>query len=79
MQFDGDARKDFLPFSQGPRMCAGREIAWWQSRVFFAKVVWAFDLRLVPGQEVNLDRDLKGWGIFENPTFKVSFVPVLQK
>ncbi|KAK7731055.1 hypothetical protein SLS53_008857 [Cytospora paraplurivora] len=78
-QFDSDARKDFLPFSQGPRMCTGREIAWWQSRVFLAKVLWSFDLQLVPGTKVDLDRELKGWGIFEKPAFSVRFVPVLRE
>lgn len=74
--FDSDAREDFLPFSQGPRMCTGREVAWWQSRVFLGKVLWAFDIRRVPGEEVDLDEELKGWGIFAKPAFSVRFVPV---
>ncbi|ROW06244.1 hypothetical protein VPNG_08063 [Cytospora leucostoma] len=76
---DSDARKDFLPFSQGPRMCTGREIAWWQSRVFLGKVLWAFDLQLVPGKKVDLDKELKEWGIFAKPAFSVRFVPVLRE
>ncbi|RYP35915.1 hypothetical protein DL767_003604 [Monosporascus sp. MG133] len=38
-RFANDGRKGFRPFSQGPRMCAGKEIAWWQSRVFIAKIL----------------------------------------
>jgi hypothetical protein len=39
----------FMPLSQGPPMCSGREIAWWQSRLFVAKVLWDFDLEMVSG------------------------------
>ncbi|KAI6084451.1 cytochrome P450 [Hypoxylon rubiginosum] len=59
-RFESDRRKEFHPFSQGPRICTGREIAWWQSRVFIAKVLWTFDLELVDGQQVDVDKDLRG-------------------
>ncbi|TGJ84050.1 hypothetical protein E0Z10_g4732 [Xylaria hypoxylon] len=62
-QFSNDNQKAFQPFSQGPRMCSGREIAWWQSRLFVAKVLWKFDLAMVSGEHPDIDRDLKGWGI----------------
>ncbi|KAI0180131.1 cytochrome P450 [Hypoxylon sp. FL1284] len=78
-KFASDNRKGFQPFGQGPRMCAGKEIAWWQSRVFIAKVIWAFDLELVPGQDINMDRDLKGWGMYQKPEVRVKFVPVVRK
>ncbi|RYP49936.1 hypothetical protein DL768_004472 [Monosporascus sp. mg162] len=67
-RFANDDRKGFHPFSQGPRMCAGKEIAWWQSRVFIAKVLWTFDLEMVSRQPINMDRDLGGWaGLFLFP------------
>ncbi|KAI1372086.1 cytochrome P450 [Hypoxylon crocopeplum] len=78
-QFAEDNRKGYQPFSQGPRMCAGKEIAWWQSRVFIAKTLWTFDLEMVSGQEVDMDRDLRGWGMFQKPEVRVKFVPVAQK
>lgn len=74
--FADDNLKGFQPFSQGPRMCSGREISWWQSRVFMAKVLWMFDVRSVPGQHVEMDRDLRGWGMYEKPEVRVRFVPV---
>lgn len=77
-KFDNDARSGFLPFSQGPRMCTGKEIAWWESRVFFGKLLWTFDLELIPGRTVDFDRDLRGWGIFEKPIFNVKFIQVLR-
>lgn len=62
-------------------MCSGREIAWWQSRVFLAKVLWKFDLESIPGPkgDVDMDRDLRGWSMYEKPEFRVRFVPVVQK
>jgi cytochrome P450 len=78
-QFADDNAKGFLPFSQGPRMCAGKEIAWWQSRVFIAKVLWTFDLEMVSGQQVDMDRDLRGWGMYEKPEIRVKFLVVREK
>ncbi|PHH88581.1 hypothetical protein CDD83_7349 [Cordyceps sp. RAO-2017] len=74
-RFADDDVKSFYPFSQGPRMCSGREIAWWQSRVFLAKVLWTFDLSMVVGQDVDLDRDLRGWGMYKKPEVRVRFIP----
>ncbi|KAI1661697.1 cytochrome P450 [Daldinia decipiens] len=76
-QFADDNCKGFQPFSQGPRMCAGREIAWWQSRLFIAKVLWTFDLEMVSGQNINMDKDLRGWGMYEKPEVRVRFVPAV--
>lgn len=73
--FCHDNRKGFHPFSQGPRICSGREIAWWQGRIFLAKTIWMFDLELVEGSRVDLDRDLRGWGMYEKPDVRVRFVP----
>ena len=78
-RFADDNRKAFLPFSQGPRMCAGKEIAWWESRLFMAKVLWTFDLEMVSGSNIDMDRDLKGWGMYKKPEFRVRFVPVREK
>nr|A0A2L0P0J8.1 RecName: Full=Cytochrome P450 monooxygenase TwmD; AltName: Full=Wortmanamides biosynthesis cluster protein D [Talaromyces wortmannii]AUY61972.1 TwnD [Talaromyces wortmannii]QBC19712.1 TwmD [Talaromyces wortmannii] len=74
-QFAQDNRKGFQPFSQGPRICAGKEIAWWQSRVFLAKVLWTFDLEMVSGQQIDMARDLRGWGMYDKPEIRVRFRP----
>ncbi|KAI1248554.1 hypothetical protein MGN70_009753 [Eutypa lata] len=77
-RFASDNRKGLHPFSQGPRICAGREVAWWESRLFIAKVLWTFDLEMVPGQNVDMDRDLRGWGMYQKPEIYVRFVSVAQ-
>lgn len=59
-------------------MCAGKEIAWWQIRVFLAKVLWKFDLELVSGPDgaEGIDRVLRGWAMYEKPEVRVKFSPV---
>lgn len=57
-------------------MCAGQEVAWWQSRLFVAKTLWSFNLEMVSGQGIDLDRDMRGWGMYEKPEFRVRFSPV---
>ncbi|KAI0470442.1 cytochrome P450 [Xylariaceae sp. FL0804] len=73
-KFVRDNLKGFHPFNQGPRMCTGKEVAWWQSRVFVAKVLWVFEIEMVPGQQVDMDRDLRGWGLYHKPDVRVKFV-----
>lgn len=75
-KFADDNLEGHYPFSLGPRMCAGKQIAWWQSRVFLAKVLWSFDLEMLPGQDVEIDRDMKGWGMYVKPEVRMRFVPV---
>ncbi|XXH02408.1 hypothetical protein Hte_008783 [Hypoxylon texense] len=48
------------------------EIAWWQSRVSVAKVLWMFDLDMVGGRHVDVDR--VDWGIYHKPEVYVRFV-----
>ncbi|KAK2603434.1 hypothetical protein QQS21_004385 [Conoideocrella luteorostrata] len=63
------------PFSQGPRMCTGKEIAIWQSRIYAAKVLWTFDLEMAEGQDVDMANGWKAWGMFVKPNVRVRFVP----
>ncbi|KAK8075890.1 hypothetical protein PG997_010553, partial [Apiospora hydei] len=63
-QFDGDNCNGFHPFSMGPRM------------LFIAKMLWVFDLEMVSGQDMDMDRDLRGWGMLVKPEFRIIFVAV---
>lgn len=60
-------------------MCPGKEIAWWESRIFVAKTLWVFDLALVEGQNWDMRRDLKAWGMWVKPEVMVRFVPRADK
>ncbi|EDN93190.1 hypothetical protein SS1G_09056 [Sclerotinia sclerotiorum 1980 UF-70] len=33
---------------------------------------------MVVGQQIDMDKDLRGWGIFVKPEIKVRFVPALK-
>ncbi|XXG99678.1 hypothetical protein Hte_006019 [Hypoxylon texense] len=72
-RFASDSLDAFSPFSQGPRICAGKEVAWWQARLVMAKILWSFDLQMLPGQHIDLDKDLRGYGYWVKPELRVRF------
>ena len=47
--FYNDRRDAFKPFSDGPRNCIGRNLAYHEMRLILAKVLWGFDLELAEG------------------------------
>lgn len=77
--FEKDSLKAFRPFSLGPRSCIGREMAWMQGKLFVAKVLWMFDVVVVPGQRFDLERTLLHYGFLAKPELRVRFMPVAKK
>ncbi|KAI0160247.1 hypothetical protein GGR57DRAFT_413269 [Xylariaceae sp. FL1272] len=75
-KYANDDVEAFNQFSHGPRTYAGREIVWWQARLIMAKVLWSFDLEMIPDQDVNLE-DLKCWGYWIKPELRVWFIQVM--
>ncbi|KAI0970592.1 cytochrome P450 [Xylaria arbuscula] len=73
--FKYDARDGFHPFSLGPRSCPGMPLAWRQTRLFIAKVLWTFDIEMLPNQDIVFERDFKMYGMWEKPKFWVWFHP----
>lgn len=51
-------------------------LSWHEIRLIVAKVLWTFDVELLPGQNVNYERDFKLWGMLEKPDLWVRFKPV---
>ncbi|KAI1506764.1 cytochrome P450 [Biscogniauxia marginata] len=74
--FAKDHLKSLHPFSLGPRICLGREMAWMQGKLFLAKVLWMFDIVKAPNQHFDLDKTLLHYGFFEKPELRVRFLPV---
>ncbi|RYP75705.1 hypothetical protein DL771_002192 [Monosporascus sp. 5C6A] len=74
-KFSKDNLRAFLPFSQGPRACPGKEIAWTQARLFVAKVLWTFDITKIPGKDLDFEKDFITYGFWVKPEFIVRFVP----
>lgn len=50
-RYADDNREVFQPFSLGPRNCIGRSLAYMESRLVIARMVWNFDLHLMPESE----------------------------
>ncbi|ROW04707.1 hypothetical protein VMCG_04868 [Cytospora schulzeri] len=75
-KFRHDSLKAFMPFNQGPRACPGSAIAWAQTRLYLAKVLWTFDLTAVPGRDLSFDKDFTFYSMWEKPQFWVRFIPV---
>lgn len=73
--FANDARDSYHPFSQGPRSCPGMPLAWRQTRLFITKVLWAFDVKMLPGQRIEFEKDFRMYGMWEKPQFWVQFHP----
>ncbi|KAK7730558.1 hypothetical protein SLS63_005803 [Diaporthe eres] len=75
--FKDDATEQFFPFSRGPRQCLGTQLAWRETRLFIAKVLWSFDVEMAASQKrIDFDRDFTRYAMWEKPQFRVRFHPV---
>ncbi len=50
-RYANDNRDVFYPFSCGPRNCVGRNLAIVELRLVLARLLWAFDVEVLPDQE----------------------------
>ncbi|KAK6083774.1 hypothetical protein SCUP234_03633 [Seiridium cupressi] len=50
-KFENDNRSVFKPFSAGPRDCIGKNLAYAEMRLIVTKLLYKFDVELLPGQE----------------------------
>ncbi|KAI0482555.1 cytochrome P450 [Xylariaceae sp. FL0804] len=74
--YANDARDDFHPWSQGIRACPGISLSLREIRLIVAKVLWAFDVELAPGQgRVDFEKDFRLYGMLEKPDVWVRFRP----
>ncbi|KXJ86403.1 cytochrome P450 [Microdochium bolleyi] len=49
--YDNDRKDIFKPFSAGPRDCIGKNLAYAEMRVTLARLLFRFDLEVLPGQD----------------------------
>ncbi|KFZ25212.1 hypothetical protein V502_00308 [Pseudogymnoascus sp. VKM F-4520 (FW-2644)] len=47
-EYANDRRNALQPFSYGPRKCIGNELATMNAKLFFARLLWEFDIELEP-------------------------------
>ncbi|KAL8705810.1 MAG: hypothetical protein Q9201_001097 [Fulgogasparrea decipioides] len=69
----GDKLDRSLPFSYGPRSCIGRNLANLEMRMVLARLFWRFDLSWFNAEEVDWERDSKGYTLWEKPALRCEF------
>ncbi|KAH8880862.1 cytochrome P450 [Thozetella sp. PMI_491] len=76
-QYAQDKRDVFNPFSVGPRDCIGRNLAYAEMRLILARVLWNFDLELMPESENWMDQDAHL--LWVKGALKVRLIPVVRE
>ncbi|KAK1701965.1 cytochrome P450 [Colletotrichum lupini] len=77
--FDGDDRAAFRPFSAGSRNCLGQAMAYLVLRIMFAKLCWKFQWELLNKNEMDWDRDLRLYIVWQKPKVHVRITPFERK
>ncbi|KAK3349747.1 isotrichodermin C-15 hydroxylase [Lasiosphaeria hispida] len=72
-RYAGDNRDAFQPFGVGPRSCIGRGLAYMESRLVLARLVWNFDMELMP-ESWNWTAQ-KTWVLYEKLPLKARLAP----
>ncbi|KAF2093617.1 RadP cytochrome P450 epoxidase [Rhizodiscina lignyota] len=76
-RFANDKMDAFNPFSNGPRNCLGKNLAYHEMRLILAKVLYSFDIELLP-QSQNWTNH-KVYTLWEKPPLYVKLRPLQQK
>lgn len=75
MEDGADIRKEaFRPFSLGPRVCLGINLAYLELRVILAKLVFSFEWELVDAH-VDWTKENKLYGLWKKAELKMRFHP----
>ncbi|PGH17922.1 hypothetical protein AJ79_00821 [Helicocarpus griseus UAMH5409] len=78
--FEKDEKAIVLPFSYGPHNCPGKKMGYYEIRLILAKVLWHFDLELLPedgGEEASWD-NMENYQTWTRRPLKVLAKPVKQ-
>ncbi|KAK4180645.1 cytochrome P450 [Triangularia setosa] len=73
--FDTDDKSAFKPFSAGSRNCLGQAMAYLALRIMIAKLCWKFDWELLNKDEMEWDRDLRLYIVWQKPKVHVRLTP----
>ncbi|KAL2125926.1 hypothetical protein VTI74DRAFT_2223 [Chaetomium olivicolor] len=76
-EYAHDVRGVLQPFSVGPRNCIGRNLAYAEMRLIIARLLWNFDLELMP--ESTKWNDQKIYVLWEKGAINVKLFPVLRE
>ncbi|KXX74697.1 putative sterigmatocystin biosynthesis P450 monooxygenase stcF [Madurella mycetomatis] len=72
-RYADDNRDVFQPFSIGPRSCIGRGLAYMESRLALARLIWNFDMELMP-ESANWTNQ-KTWVLYEKLPLNTRLTP----
>ncbi|KAF7168575.1 hypothetical protein CNMCM5623_001557 [Aspergillus felis] len=74
-QYQHDIRKAYQPFSYGPRNCLGKNLAYAEMRLVLTRLLWNFDLELMPESEDWHSRQ-KIWMMWDKGPLNVRIRPL---
>ncbi|KNG84868.1 cytochrome P450 monooxygenase [Aspergillus nomiae NRRL 13137] len=72
-QGDEDVKAAMQPFSVGPRACPGRSLAFAEASLILARLIWQFDLELLP--ECFSWADQRAYIIWDKPPLLTKLTP----
>ncbi|PQE20304.1 hypothetical protein CJF30_00001610 [Rutstroemia sp. NJR-2017a BBW] len=72
--YSNDKRNTFQPFSNGPRNCLGKSLAYAELRLIISHILWNFDLELMP-ESKDWHAVQKTWSLWQKPDLYIRFIP----
>jgi len=76
-RFKNDMKEASKPFSLGPRVCLGVNLAYMEMRIILARLIWEFDWELLD-QELVWERDNMVKSLWQKPKLMVKFKPAVR-
>lgn len=73
-RYESDNKAAFKPFSFGPRDCIGKNLAYFEMHLVACRLLYSFDVELLPGQDDWIDRQ-KSIVVWEKPPLNVRLRP----
>lgn len=78
-KYADDNRNAARPFSLGPRSCLGIRLAYLETRIAIARIVYTFDWELTNGAKIDWYKDIHLEGFLTLPDVFVKFIPVQKR
>ncbi|KAF2497637.1 cytochrome P450 [Lophium mytilinum] len=73
-RFETDDKFALQPFSYGPRNCLGKNLAYHEMRIILSKVLWNFDLEMLPECEDWTDQEV--YTLWQKHPLKCKMTPI---
>ncbi|PTB65098.1 cytochrome P450 [Trichoderma citrinoviride] len=77
-RFANDQKQIFTPFSVGPRVCIGKNLAYAEMRLILAKLIWRYDIELLD-ESIGWDVKSKVYIGYQKPPLYIRLKPRAQK